>query len=46
MKTHGGMEIELRALLNLALDGNECSASKPGHFTVGESAPGIHEKGG
>jgi hypothetical protein len=27
---------------HLALDGGEWSASRPGHFTIGEIDPGIH----
>jgi len=46
MKTYGGVEIQLHAFLTSALDGGEWSASRPGHFTPGETAPGTHWLGG
>jgi hypothetical protein len=33
-------------ILNLTVDGGEWSASRPDHFTPGETAPGIHWIGG
>jgi hypothetical protein len=35
MKTYGGMEVQLQALLPPALDGYEWSASHPGPFNPG-----------
>jgi len=40
MKTYGGVELQLHAFLNFALDGGEWSASRPGRFTPEEKAPG------
>jgi hypothetical protein len=42
MKTYGGVELELHALLTLAVDGDEWSASRPDHFTPRERVPGVH----
>jgi hypothetical protein len=41
IKTYGGVEIELHALLTSALDGGEWSAPHPHHYTRRES-PGTH----
>jgi len=45
METHGGVEIKHNALLTLALDGGEQSASHFGHFTPWKepSEPTGHE---
>jgi hypothetical protein len=37
MKTYGGVDVWIHAVLKSALDGGERSASRPGRF-----APGIH----
>jgi hypothetical protein len=42
MKTYEGVEIQHHAFLTSALDGDELSASRPGHFTLRERAPGTH----
>jgi hypothetical protein len=42
MKTYWGVEVYLHAFLTSALDGGEWSASRPGHFTPKERAPGTH----
>jgi len=39
MKTHEGVEVQLRALLTSALDEGEWSASRPGCFTPGKETP-------
>jgi len=39
MTTYGGMEEELHAILNSALDGGKWSASQPGCFTPGKETP-------
>jgi hypothetical protein len=39
---HGGVEVELHALLTSALDGSQCSALRPGRFTPDVRAPGTH----
>jgi hypothetical protein len=41
-----GVEIQLHTYLNLAVDGDEWSASRPDRFTPKERAPGIHWIGG
>jgi hypothetical protein len=41
MKTYGGMEVYIHVFLTSALAGGEWLASRPGHFTPGETAPGI-----
>jgi len=47
MKTYGGVELYLlHSFLTSALDGGECSASRPGRFTPVERAPGTHWLGG
>jgi len=46
MKMNRGVEAQLRAFLNSALDGSEWLASRPGHFTSGVVAPGAHLIGG
>jgi hypothetical protein len=46
MKTYGGVEVLLYAFLNSALGAGEWSASRPGRFTPGEKASGIHWIGG
>jgi hypothetical protein len=33
MKTYGGVEVYVHNFFNSALDGGECSASRPGRFT-------------
>jgi len=38
-KTYRGVEVQLHVFLTLALDGGEWSASRPGHFTLGERTP-------
>jgi len=42
MKTHWGVEVELRAFL----DGGQWSASRPYRFILGVRTPGIHSIGG
>jgi len=42
----GEEEVQLHTFLTLALDGSECSASWPGHFTPEERTPGTHWTGG
>jgi hypothetical protein len=42
----GSGGIALHAFLASALDGGEWSASRPGHFTPRERAPGTHRIGG
>jgi hypothetical protein len=42
MKAYWGVEVQLHALLTSAVDGGDRSASRPGHFTIGVRAPGIH----
>jgi hypothetical protein len=46
MKAYWGVEVQLQAFFNLALDGGELSASRPGRFTPRERAPGTHWIGG
>jgi hypothetical protein len=43
---HMGSGVIAPSFFTSALDGGEWSASRPGHFTTGEIAPGIHLKGG
>jgi hypothetical protein len=40
MKTYCGVEVQLHAFLNSALDGDEWSTSRPGRFTPRERARG------
>jgi len=42
MKTYGGLEVLLHALLTSSLDGGEWSASCLSSFTPGVRAPGTH----
>jgi hypothetical protein len=42
MKTYGGVDVKIHVFLTWTLDGGEWSASRPGRFTPGERAPGIH----
>jgi hypothetical protein len=42
MKTYWGVEVQLHAFLTSATDGDEWLASRPGHFTPRERAPGTH----
>jgi hypothetical protein len=44
MKTYGGVDVHVQIyiLLTSALVGGEWLASRPGRFTPGERAPGIH----
>jgi hypothetical protein len=40
------MDVEIHIFLTSALAGGEWSASRSGHFTFGERAPGTHWIGG
>jgi hypothetical protein len=40
MKAYGGVDVQIHIFLTAALVGGEWSASRPGHFTSGEGAPG------
>jgi hypothetical protein len=42
MKAYGGVNVQTHVFLTSALIGSERSASRPGHFTHGERAPGSH----
>jgi hypothetical protein len=42
MKMYGGVDVQIHIFLTSALAGVEWSASRPGRFTPGERAPGIH----
>jgi hypothetical protein len=42
MQANGGVEVEIHIYLTSALVGGEWSASRPGRFPPGESAPGTH----
>jgi hypothetical protein len=42
MKTYGGVNVQINVFLTSALAGGEWSASRPGRFTPGESAPPPH----
>jgi hypothetical protein len=42
IKTYWGVKVELHAFLTSELDGGEWSASRSGHFTLKERAPGIN----
>jgi hypothetical protein len=46
MKTYGGVDVYTHVFLTSALVGGEWSASRPGRFTPGERALGIHWIGG
>jgi hypothetical protein len=46
MKMCEGMEVWLSSFLASGLDGGEWSASRPGHFTPGETPPVPHCIGG
>jgi hypothetical protein len=39
MKAYGGVDVYIHIFLTSALAGDECSASRPGRFTTGETAP-------
>jgi hypothetical protein len=42
MKTNEGVEVQLHEFLILAVDGGECSTSRPSRFTPRVKAPGAH----
>jgi hypothetical protein len=42
MKTYWGVKEQLHLPLTSELDGGEWTASRPGHFTLGKTAPGTH----
>jgi hypothetical protein len=42
MKTYGGVNVQIHIFLISALNGGKWSASRPGRFTPGESAPRTH----
>jgi hypothetical protein len=46
MKTYWWLEVQRHAFLTSVLQGGEWSASRPGRFTAGERALGIHWIGG
>jgi hypothetical protein len=46
MKAYGGVDVQNHIFLTSALAGDEWSASRPGHFTPWERAPGTHCIGG
>jgi hypothetical protein len=46
MKMYGGVGVYIHIFLTSALAGGEWSASRPGRFTPGETAPGTHWIGG
>jgi hypothetical protein len=46
MKPYGGVDVYIHVFLTSALVGGEWLASRPGRFTPGERAPGIHWLGG
>jgi hypothetical protein len=45
MKTHGGVEVQIRVFLTSAL-GHNWSASRLGRFTLGKRTAGTHCIGG
>jgi hypothetical protein len=45
-KGRGGVDVQTYVFLTSTLIGGEWSASRPGHFTPGERAPGTHWIGG
>jgi hypothetical protein len=46
MKAYRGVDLYTHIFLTWALVGGEWSASRPGHFTPGDRAPGTHWIGG
>jgi hypothetical protein len=46
MKAYGAVDVWIHTFLTSAPVGGEWSASRPGRFTPGERAPGIHWIGG
>jgi hypothetical protein len=46
MKTYGEVDVQIHVSLTSALVGGEWSVSRPGRFTPGERATGIHSIGG
>jgi hypothetical protein len=42
----GGVEVEFHSLLTLALEGGECSTSRPNRFTPGVTVHSAHCIGG
>jgi hypothetical protein len=46
MKAYGGVDVQIYIFLTSELDGGECSVSRPGRFTPGETAPRTHWIGG
>jgi hypothetical protein len=46
MKMYRGVDVQTHVFLTSALVGSESSASRPGRFTPGGSAPGTHWRGG
>jgi hypothetical protein len=46
MKAYGGVDAQIHIFFTLALAGRERSPSRAGHFTPGETVPGIHWIGG
>jgi hypothetical protein len=42
MKVYGGINIQIHIFLTLVLAAGEWLASRPGHFTHRERAPGAH----
>jgi hypothetical protein len=46
MKTYGGVDVYIHVFMTSALVGGGWSASRPGSFATGETAPGVHCIGG
>jgi hypothetical protein len=46
MKAYRGVDVQIHIFLTSALAGGEWSASRPGRFRPGETAPGTHWTGG
>jgi hypothetical protein len=46
MKTYGGVDVQIHIYMTSVLVGGEWSDSRPGRFTLGETAPGTHCIGG